>query len=123
DVAMTYSNHLPTVQVMVNGKGPFLFGLDTGGAGSLRIDSTLAAKLGLEKVGQVRGGDPSGKNTRLMDVVSIGSVEVGGAKFEGMTAAVRSYNERRRDEPIDGILGFTLFRERLLTLDYPANRL
>ncbi|HVP14493.1 MAG TPA: hypothetical protein VMS88_03050, partial [Terriglobales bacterium] len=28
----------------------------------------------------------------------------------------------RRDEPIDGILGFGLFADCLLTLDYPANR-
>lgn len=123
DVEMLRSGHLPAVRVMVNGQGPFLFGLDTGAAGTLRIDSAGVAKLGLEKIGQVRGGDPSGRNSRLMDLVRVGSLEIGAARFEGLQAAVRDYNERRIGEPIDGILGFALFQECLLTLDYPGNRL
>src|SRR6185295_6784013 len=47
EVAMLMADHLPAVQVMVNGKGPFLFGIDTGGQGSARVDSAVAAKLGL----------------------------------------------------------------------------
>lgn len=122
DVEMQRSGHLPVVSVMVNGKGPFRFAIDTGAAGALRADSTLVAKLGLRKVGEVRGGDPSGKNTRTMDVVEVQSLEVGGARFEGLTAAVRDYNERRMGDPVDGILGFALFSDCLLTLDYPGNR-
>src|SRR5262249_21240234 len=90
--------------------------------GTLRADSTLVAKLGLRTVGQVRGGDPSGRNARMMDLVEVGNLQIGGARFEGLTAAVRDYNERRMGDPVDGILGFALFADCLLTLDYPGNR-
>jgi hypothetical protein len=40
--------------------------------------------------------------------------------FRGLVAAVRDYNEARL-VPVDGILGFGLFAECLLTLDYPGN--
>jgi CubicO group peptidase (beta-lactamase class C family) len=122
-VAMSRSGHLPTVRVMVNGEGPFLFAIDTGAAGSARIDSTLAARLGLERVGQARSGDPSGRNARTVDLVSIGTLEIGGARFSGLVAAVRNDALRRGDELIDGILGFGLFKDCLLTLDYPGNQL
>ena len=122
DVPMLTADHLPAVHVMVNGQGPFLFGIDTGGQGSARVDSALAHRLGLEVVGQARTGDPSGHNTRVMNLVQIDALEIGGARFEGLSAAVRDYNEPRAGEPIDGILGFGLFHQALLTLDYPGAR-
>ena len=121
-VEMLHSGHLPVVMAMVNGQGPFRFAIDTGAAGAARLDSSLVARLGLPVSGQVRGGDPSGRNSRVMDVVEVRSLEIGGARFEGMSAAVRNYNERHMGDPVDGILGFGLFSECLLTLDYPGNR-
>ena len=122
DAPMLRSGHMPAVQVRVNGQGPFLFAIDTGGAGTARIDSSLAARLGLTTVGEVLAGDPSGKNPRRMRLVELDSIEIGGARFAKLTAAVRDYNEVRRDEPVDGILGFGLFTNCLFTLDYPAGR-
>jgi CubicO group peptidase (beta-lactamase class C family) len=121
-VEMLKADHLPAVRVMVNGQGPFLFAIDTGARGAARVDSALAARLGLEVVGQVHGGDPSGRNTLVMNLVRVPSLEIGGARFEGLQAAVRGYNERRMGTPIDGILGFGLFQELLLTLDYPGSK-
>jgi hypothetical protein len=37
---------------MVNGKGPFLFLIDTGGQGQARADVSLVQRLGLSTVGQ-----------------------------------------------------------------------
>jgi CubicO group peptidase (beta-lactamase class C family) len=123
DVPMLRSGHLPAVDVMLNGQGPFRFAIDTGGAGSARVDSALAAKLGLRKIGEVMGGDPSGKNMRHMDLMAVDSIEVGGARFVGLQAAVRPYNEPQPPgEAVDGILGFGLFSNCLFTLDYPGNR-
>ncbi|HKQ18982.1 MAG TPA: serine hydrolase [Candidatus Eisenbacteria bacterium] len=119
---MLRSGHLPAVRVRVNGQGPFLFAIDTGGAGTARIDSALAARLGLQTVGEALGGDPSGKNPRRMPLVAVDSIEIGGARFAGITAAVRNYNEMPRGERVDGVLGFGLFAECLFTLDYPAEQ-
>jgi hypothetical protein len=120
---MLRAAHLPAIDVRVNGRGPFRFAIDTGGGGSARIDSALAARLGLPVVGKARAGDPSGQNLREMTLVSVDSIEFGGARFAGLTAAVRDYNEGpRKAGRVDGVLGFGLFAECLLTLDYPAGR-
>src|SRR6185436_20298847 len=123
NVEMGRSGHIPVVAVKINGRGPYRFGLDTGGAGSARIDSALAASLGLKSVGQARAGDPSGKNMQTVDLVQVKSIEIGGARFEGVIAPIRSETLRWKGEPIVGILGFNLFRDCLLTLDFPGNRL
>ena len=46
------------------------------------------------------------------------SIDVGGVTFFGVPAPSRDYNDGKH-EPIDGILGFGLFADLLLTLDYP----
>jgi len=117
---MLRSGHMPAVHVMLNGQGPFLFAIDSGGAGTARLDAAIAERLGLQKVGEVRSGDPSGRNARTLPLVAIDSLQVGGARFEGIQAAVRDMGEMP-GEKVDGILGFGLFASCLLTLDYPAN--
>ncbi|HTO92531.1 MAG TPA: serine hydrolase [Candidatus Sulfotelmatobacter sp.] len=123
-VPMAQAGHLPLVQVTLNGRGPFRFAIDTGAAGSLRVDSTLMARLGLEPIGEVQAGDPSGRNRRSMPLVQVDSLSIGGARFGGLVAAVRSYNEPMAGrDSIDGIIGFGLFEHCLFTLDYPAHLL
>ncbi len=127
-IAPTYSVELPmrmrgvmpAVEVFVNGEGPFLFAIDTGGQGSARLDSSLVETLGLEAVGSVQGADPSGRATRSMDVFEVESLVVGEIEFEGVRAASRDYNVSPSLPHIDGILGYHLFSELVLTLDYPG---
>lgn len=123
DVPMTLATHLPAIDVMVNGKGPFRFAIDTGGSGSARVDSAFAAAMGMKVVGEVWGGDPSGRNRRRMDVVAIDSLEIGGARFAVLHASTRSSNEAGRMHGVDGILGFGLFAGYTVTFDYPGGRL
>ena len=54
-------------------------------------------------------------------MVAFDSLQIGGARFEGLQAAVRDMRELPDGEKVDGVLGFGLFRECLLTLDYPGN--
>jgi CubicO group peptidase (beta-lactamase class C family) len=122
DVPMVRASHLPAVHVMINGQGPFVFEIDTGAAGTARLDKAFAERLGLATVGEVLAGDPSGKNARSVPVVAIDTIELGGARFTGLTAAVRDYRGLGRPEKVDGILGFAFFADCLLTLDYPGAR-
>lgn len=109
----------PGVEVWVNGEGPFFFAIDSGGQGSARVDSTLLDKLKLEKVGEAQGGDPSGRQTVKMPIVKVESITVGDAAFESVHALSRSYNRPGTGLPhIDGILGYHLFDQHVLTLDY-----
>lgn len=120
EVPMKFRDGTPAIDVMVNGKGPFLFEIDTGGQGDARADTSLVEKLGLKKVGEVIEGDPSGKNNRAADLVGIDSIKIGDLEFRNLAAATRNYNRRSGGTKIDGVLGFELFKNHLLTLDYSA---
>jgi beta-lactamase family protein/aspartyl protease len=123
EAPMRFSGHTPAVEVMVNGQGPFRFALDTGAAGMARIDSALAGRLGLVKVGEVLGGDPSGRNARRMDLMAVDSLAIGPARFIGVTAGASDFRQLPMGTGVDGILGFGLFADGLLTLDYPRERI
>ncbi|HMF56208.1 MAG TPA: retropepsin-like aspartic protease [Pyrinomonadaceae bacterium] len=122
EVPLKFNGPVPLVEVMVNGKGPFQFTIDTGGQGQARVDSSLVESLGLPKAGQVTASDGMGRNTRTLDTVKIESLKLGDAQFKNVVAVTRNYNENPRMPHIDGILGFGLFADYLLTLDYPAGR-
>ena len=113
--------NMPFVQVQVNGRGPFTFGIDAGTGADALVAPALAEALGLSTTGTVEAGDPSGKNPRQLPKVSLAKLSVAGVDFAGITAAV--YQPSQAEGRCDGILGFPLFRERLLTLDYPGARL
>lgn len=121
DVAMQFRGPTPAVEVMVNGQGPFVFTIDTGAEGMARIDSSLVEKLKLKVVDQRQAGDGSG-NARALDVVQVDSISFGGVQFKDVRAITRNYNLSPSLPRIDGILGFNLFAEYLLTLDYPNGR-
>jgi len=112
---------MPFVQVLVNGKGPFTFGIDTGTSSDALVAPALAESLGLEAAGTVQAGDPSGKNPRQLPLVRIARLSVAGVDFQRLTAAV--YTPSQAEGRCDGILGFALFRDWLLTLDSPGSRL
>lgn len=122
DVPMLFRGPMPAVEVMVNGKGPFIFAIDTGAQGSARVDSSLVEKLELKPVGQIQAGDGSGLNTRMMDVIKLDSLAIGNLRFQNVEAPTRNYNMRPDAPHVDGIIGFNLFSDYLLTLDFPAKR-
>lgn len=118
ELPMRLVNGMPAVEVFVNGQGPFLFRIDTGGAGQARVDIALAEKLKLPSVGEARGSDGS-SNAVTMQIVRLDALKLGTVEFKNVEALSRNYNQRE-GERIDGILCFGLFAEHLFTLDYPA---
>lgn len=107
----------PYVMVTVNGKGPFRFVIDTGTGGDAFVTPQLAEQLGLPTVGQATLSDPSGLGGKKTPVVLIQSLEVAGVQFPGVRAL--SYPFFAEAGSCQGLLGFTLFRDYLLTLDFP----
>lgn len=123
DVPITFRGPMPVVEVMVNGKGPFLFTIDTGAGMEADLDAALAAQLKLQTSGKVRGGDPSGRNAQEYDTVAIDSIALGNVEFRNVTAISRARRMSPNAPKVDGILGFSLFKDYLFTLDYPGKRL
>jgi hypothetical protein len=111
----------PYVMAMVNGKGPFRFILDTGTGGDAIITSELASLLELPEAGKVRLNDPSGRGGRPASLRLMDTLSVAGIEFHAIKAI--QHPVLNAEGPCDGVLGFTLFRSHLLTLDYPHSRI
>lgn len=114
---------MPTVEVMINGQGPFVFGFDTGAQAGPRIDSSLVEKLKLKATGQVQAIDPSGRNPQTSETFKLESIVVGGLRLADVTVASRNYKNSPRPLKVDGILGLNVFADYLVTLDFPAKKL
>jgi hypothetical protein len=114
-------NDKPYVAVMVNGRGPFRFLIDTGTGGQALISPEIADGLSLPVVGHARLMDPSGKGEQRSEILLIRSMKIAGMEFAEIKAIRhRLYGE---EENCQGVLGFTLFKDYLLTLDYPGRKL
>jgi len=117
---MHFRGLMPVIEVKLNGQGPFVFAIDTGGGMQADIDPSIATQLKLEPLGTVLSGDPSLQNDRRLEITRIDSLTFGGAKFRNVMAVIRPQRITKDYPNIDGMLGFALFTDYLLTLDYPA---
>lgn len=111
----------PYVMVTLNGKGPYRFIVDTGTGGDAIVTSELATVLGLPSVGEAKLNDPTGMGARAAPLRLIDTLEVAGMEFHGIRAVEHSLPSS--DGICQGMLGFTLFKDLLLTLDYPLGRI
>lgn len=111
------------VTVKINGSEPMLFQVDTYASIDACIDDDVAKALGLPVVGTTLNSD--GVTTRTKELARIDQLECGGATFKNLLTLIDDYDWiRRRDgKQVAGLLGFTAFRDLLLTIDYPGNRL
>jgi predicted aspartyl protease len=107
----------PYVMVTINGKGPFRFVIDTGTRGDALVTPELASELGLPTVGHATLSDPSGQGGKRAPIVLLDSLEVAGVQFAGVRAVSHPFFAEAGT--CDGLLGFPLFRNYLLTLDFP----
>ncbi len=110
----------PYVLALVNGRGPFRFILDTGTGGDAIVTSELVSILNLPEAGKVRLNDPSGKGGRSASLRLIDTLSIAGGEFHAIKAV--EHPLINAEGSCDGVLGFTLFKNVLLTIDYPASR-
>lgn len=116
-----WSDAILVSNVMINGKGPYRFLLDTGAEGAGRIDRSVVEALSLPLVGEGVGQGLLGEQ-RQMTEHRIESLSIGGLSFTNVHMLSRDYSEIAGPglRPIHGILGYHLFGEYLLTINYPA---
>lgn len=106
-VRMVGTKTLPLVDAKLNGKGPYKLLVDSAANVTL-LQTRVADEL---KLPVLRPGEAS-------KLVSLESVQIGDAYFQDLVVGARSWNE-----DIDGVIGFNLFTNCLLTLDYPGQRM
>jgi hypothetical protein len=124
--AVTLSNYL-VVEAKWDKRGPYHFLIDTGASVTL-VSPELAARYVSKDAPPaitplVRVKSASGE-TALLASTTLRRIELGGARFENVQALIYDCAalSAHLGVQIDGILGFPLFRETLLTLDYPQSR-
>lgn len=108
---------VPFVRVLVNGQGPFLFGVDTGTSNQAIVSPALASALHMPTTRQIRLSDLAGVHSQTVDEVAVDSLRLANVAFHGVRAVV--HPPLSAEGSYDGILGIQLFRGLLLTLDYP----
>lgn len=118
---MEVTHGKPYVMVTINGKGPFRFLIDTGTGGDAIITTELAQVLDLPVTGEARLNDPTGKGGQSAPIRRISSLRVAGVDFNGIRAIEHSLPNG--EGICQGIIGFTLFRDFLFTLDYVNGKL
>ena len=121
------SDRLFYVQAMINGHGPFRLMVDTGCSFSLispevaeAVDARVGVAVDSERIAVNSFGHPA----EVPEVV-LASIQLGGARFEGVTAGISNAFDtlsRTGGQHVDGALGYSLFSELVLTLDFPARR-
>jgi hypothetical protein len=115
-VPLTVSNGFPQIEVTLNGKGPFTF-LVHPGAPATGITRKLASELGLES----RKEEDSTDDLRR---VVIDDLAIGTANFESVSAIVWNPSDYfGPSADASGVVGFSLFENHLVFLDFPNDRL
>jgi hypothetical protein len=124
--ALTLSNYL-VVEAKWDKHGPYHFLIDTGASVTL-VSPELAARYGEKNpfppdTPLVRVKSAGGE-TALLAPTMIRRLQLDGARFEDVQALVYDCAplSAHLGMKIDAILGFPLFRETLLTLDYPHSQ-
>ncbi|MGO9336818.1 MAG: aspartyl protease family protein [Terracidiphilus sp.] len=112
---------IPLIEVRIDGQGPFSFVIDTGTNCQAIVSPRLAKRLGLSATGHKSITDLGGRDAHVLDAVELGTLSLAGADFHAIQAVVADLPGG--DSVLDGVLGFGLFRNELLTLDYPRHRL
>jgi len=123
-VPMSHASGHIALEAWVNGEGPFQFMLDTGAGGHGRIGGKLVEKLGLEKIDDVQFTDGSGNHVRQGSMVRVDSLLIGDVAFEGLK--MLHADVPGMSGPGQGstnIVGFPVFKDLLLTIDYPKSEI
>ncbi|MCP4546916.1 MAG: PDZ domain-containing protein [bacterium] len=123
-VPIHYYGNLPTIDVVINGQGPFRFILDTGATGIV-FDVGLPSRLDLEATGTILIGDPNNPEGIEADVFTVAELAIGEVRLRDQEVSALEllrYLGNAPDSPV-GIIGVPSLRDYLVTLDLPANRL
>ncbi len=114
-------NNRPFVKLMINGKGPFRFVIDTGASMSVLSDKTAAA-LGVKPV--AKGGNAraiGGSGTLPILYGLLDSITIGETKIDTVPIYIRTVHsspDSPESERSDGYLGLSVLSHFAATIDY-----
>ncbi len=122
EVAFDDTTGQPVVEAMIGDKGPFRLVLDTG-ARFTKLDDDLAILLKLEPKRRSIPAGKTGTPPEQVDTIRLPSMKVGGVRFLDFDAVILDYDQVFEGaRKYDGAIGFPVFADVLLELDYPQQR-
>jgi tetratricopeptide (TPR) repeat protein len=119
-------NHRPFVNVVINGKGPMRFVIDTGASLSV-ISDKAAERIGVKAV--ARGGNAraiGGSGTFPIIYGVLDSITIGEAKIEAVPVYIRTVHNASNtpeEEKADGYIGLSVLANFEVTLDYQSRQM
>ena len=109
------NNHI-YVAAKVNGKGPYTFLVDTGG--HTLLSPRLVSDLGLKSVGQTTMTG-AGEGHSTSGFAHFDEIAIGGVRLRDQVGfATEIYDPSIEGLPVDGMVGFELFRRMAVQIDY-----
>jgi predicted aspartyl protease len=108
------------VKVKVNGRGPFNMLLDTGVNPSV-IDRQTAKELQLKMSSQGEQGSGGGTERNLAYETSLPRVQLAGLEAVNVEALATDLSniKDKLGRPLQGVLGYSLLKNRVVQFDYP----
>ncbi|MBN2447811.1 MAG: aspartyl protease family protein [Phycisphaerae bacterium] len=124
-VPLRLINGLAIVEATINGAGPFAVVIDTGSATTL-VSPEVAAQFPasvFDTEGVVNAAENS--TVQVTEVLAINSLTLGAAEASGFHANVVDLTgtEEAFRTTIDAIIGFSVFANVTLTIDYPLEQM
>lgn len=116
-----HENHV-YLNVMLNGKGPYLFIFDTGGANV--IDPEVAEAIGAAAKGSAQGGG-AGSGTETASLTDVDSLQVGDAVLKHQlfaVAPVRMGFGVATGKSVDGLIGWEVLARFVTSFNYAENQ-
>lgn len=116
-----HENHV-YLNVMLNGKGPYLFIFDTGGANV--IDPEVAQAIGATAKGSAQG-EGAGSGTETASLADVDTLQVGDAVLKHQlfaVAPVRTGFGVATGKNVDGLIGWEVLARFVTSFDYAENR-
>jgi Aspartyl protease/PDZ domain len=113
-------NHV-YLSLLLNGRGPYRFILDTGGANY--VDPAVAREIGAAGHGSVQGGGV-GNTTESLAFANVDSMQIGTAKITNQLFAVAPTRQGfgiAGGQRVDGLIGFEVLSRFVTTFDYAGN--
>jgi hypothetical protein len=114
-------NHV-YLDVMLNGKGPYHFIFDTGGANV--VDSEVAKEIGAFGSGLAQGSGV-GSQTEGLSFANVATLQVGDAVLKDQLFAVAPTRQGfgvSAGRPVDGLIGWEVLARFVTTFDYAGNQ-
>lgn len=112
------------VQVKIAGKGPFSMLVDTDTDPSA-IDLATAKELGLVLASRNYPATGGGTETNLVQLTRLPTVELGTVIAKDVVAGTIDLSKlsAQLGKPIQGVLGYSFLRDRIIQIDYPATKI